>query len=774
MADSTIAVGIAVDSGPAVSGLRNLEAAAKRAGVSVEEMQARVSKASAGAATAGARMAASTKAQSPALTAASRAAAAHATQLGHVATSTQKASAATAFFARSLQGMLVVLAGGGIYKLLEGSVKALAELGDRMRDTRLSGDTLQGLRIGAAEARVSTQELNKALDSFTAISKKAVPEAKEFYKALSAINPAFVSAFQAQAGKAGGQEERLRLIADALKSAKTETERLQLAQKALGTDNERVIDMFVKGRQALDDYIGKAREYGILVDEAFIKKAQDAERTLGILSTVIADKLRVAIVDILPDLMAFLPVLEKIGVGIMDIFANALETESRPLGTLNRELEDTRAHLQRLYKDRDAAVAANGDGGWAVSLGLSDNGLADLNSRIEKYEKYYERLSKAVSGNERAQFGPTLPSGGSSAPGFPALPGRGPSSSPWDSAVNSINRHIAAMTADAEAVGKTSAEHARLRVEAQLVEAGLRSGLSEAAVRSSEKFRELGQAAQDAAQKLALARVNDQIRLDRETSFLSQQDVQIAQQLRDIYPSVADALSSVEAQAMRVNDAMKELSSSIESNLTSGLTDIVSGTKSASDGFRDMANSIIKDIERMVIRMLVIQPLMRGLQGMLGGFGFADGGVFGLPSIGNGHGLYAKGGVFANDNIPAFAKGGTFTNSIVNSPTLFRFAQGTGLMGEAGPEAIMPLKRAPDGSLGVAAHGSSGGLAGLKIEVVNPPGVPQTASVERSSDGSTLRIVLKQAVEGIMADDVSSNGPISQMISARQVGFGGR
>lgn len=86
----------------------------------------------------------------------------------------------------------------------------------------------------------------------------------------------------------------------------------------------------------------------------------------------------------------------------------------------------------------------------------------------------------------------------------------------------------------------------------------------------------------------------------------------------------------------------------------------------------------------------------------------------------------------------------------------------------------MPLKRAPDGSLGVAAHGSSGGLAGLKIEVVNPPGVPQTASVERSSDGSTLRIVLKQAVEGIMADDVSSNGPISQMISARQVGFGGR
>jgi lambda family phage tail tape measure protein len=49
-----------------------------------------------------------------------------------------------------------------------------------------------------------------------------------------------------------------------------------------------------------------------------------------------------------------------------------------------------------------------------------------------------------------------------------------------------------------------------------------------------------------------------------------------------------------------------------------------------------------------------------------------------------------------------FAKGGAFTNSIVSSPTMFKFADGgamrTGLMGEAGPEAIMPLKRGADGS----------------------------------------------------------------------------
>jgi len=68
----------------------------------------------------------------------------------------------------------------------------------------------------------------------------------------------------------------------------------------------------------------------------------------------------------------------------------------------------------------------------------------------------------------------------------------------------------------------------------------------------------------------------------------------------------------------------------------------------------------------------------------------------------------ANGSYFAN-GIAAFANGGMFTNSIVSSPTLFKFADGgamrTGVMGEAGPEAIMPLSRGSDGRLGVDANG---------------------------------------------------------------------
>lgn len=77
----------------------------------------------------------------------------------------------------------------------------------------------------------------------------------------------------------------------------------------------------------------------------------------------------------------------------------------------------------------------------------------------------------------------------------------------------------------------------------------------------------------------------------------------------------------------------------------------------------------------------------------------------------------ALGGVYGDNSVLAFAKGGTFTNQIVNNPTFFKFARGgkigTGLMGEAGPEAIMPLKRGADGSLGVEA--TIGGNTNVKV-----------------------------------------------------------
>jgi lambda family phage tail tape measure protein len=70
----------------------------------------------------------------------------------------------------------------------------------------------------------------------------------------------------------------------------------------------------------------------------------------------------------------------------------------------------------------------------------------------------------------------------------------------------------------------------------------------------------------------------------------------------------------------------------------------------------------------------------------------------------------ANGNVIAKNKIVPYAMGG-----IVNKPTLFPMANGAGLMGEAGPEAIMPLRRGANGKLGVEASGA--GMGGITVNV---------------------------------------------------------
>jgi TP901 family phage tail tape measure protein len=125
--------------------------------------------------------------------------------------------------------------------------------------------------------------------------------------------------------------------------------------------------------------------------------------------------------------------------------------------------------------------------------------------------------------------------------------------------------------------------------------------------------------------------------------------------------------------------------------------------KSVADMFLEMAAQIIAK----QMTMIILQTILKALGAVAGGGGGGGGGTvtgdFMNTEALKGFTPAANGATFSN-GIAKFASGG-----IVSSPTLFKFADGgttrTGLMGEAGPEAIMPLKRGSDGSLGVQASG---------------------------------------------------------------------
>jgi lambda family phage tail tape measure protein len=114
---------------------------------------------------------------------------------------------------------------------------------------------------------------------------------------------------------------------------------------------------------------------------------------------------------------------------------------------------------------------------------------------------------------------------------------------------------------------------------------------------------------------------------------------------------------------------------------------------------------------------------------------------------------FAKGGAF-DSGVEKFAKGGTFTNSVVSSPTLFKFAKGTGLMGEAGPEAIMPLKRDSSGNLGVRAQAPQ---SNVNVTVINNSSEKaETKETTDSRGNRSIEVVIGEMVAGEMARPNSS------------------
>ena len=167
--------------------------------------------------------------------------------------------------------------------------------------------------------------------------------------------------------------------------------------------------------------------------------------------------------------------------------------------------------------------------------------------------------------------------------------------------------------------------------------------------------------------------------------------------------------------------AIQTVSGEIGNLMTFSVKEIVSGTQTAQEVFANFLNAVANALLQTAAQMIATYVAI-GIAKMFAGFGNSSGPLPGAaPQMtpgavvtptgfqGQFAGIAAKGAYF-DGAISHFAKGGMFTNSIVSSPTLFRFADGAGfsagLMGEAGPEAIMPLTRGPGGRLGVDASGS--------------------------------------------------------------------
>ena len=195
---------------------------------------------------------------------------------------------------------------------------------------------------------------------------------------------------------------------------------------------------------------------------------------------------------------------------------------------------------------------------------------------------------------------------------------------------------------------------------------------------------------------------------------------------RDIVQNRINKLGEEIAALTNIGNIAVKVADNIGNAFAQAFQGLISGSMSAREAlgsfFKSVAENFLSMAAEIIAKqmtMIVLQTILKALGAVAGAAGstatpgaapqMTPGAILTETGFtGQFAGIAANGATFAN-GIATFARGGTFTNSIVSSPTLFKFADGgamrTGLMGEAGPEAIMPLKRGPDGRLGVDASG---------------------------------------------------------------------
>lgn len=202
--------------------------------------------------------------------------------------------------------------------------------------------------------------------------------------------------------------------------------------------------------------------------------------------------------------------------------------------------------------------------------------------------------------------------------------------------------------------------------------------------------------------------------------------IEDARSYRETSAAVAELrreLSGLSRESGAVERSADRLADRLSGALSRSVDQLVFRGAKLSDVLRNIGLSLSRSLLSAALK-----PVQNALSGSLTGaigslVGFAEGGVI-------------AGGRPLSRQVEAFARGG-----VVAGPTLFPTRGGLGLMGEAGPEAILPLARGPDGRLGV----STGASAAPPVQVSVRIATPDAESFRRSR--SQIAAQLARAVD---------------------------
>jgi len=652
----------------------------------------------------------------------------------------KNASLATNILYTGLKSLAAVAVTGGVVALAKSAIDLADDMRDLSQRTGVGIETLGQFKVAAELSGTSIEGVAKGL---TLLNKNMVAAAAGGEGAAAAFKTIGVATTEAD-GTLRKADKVFLDVADRFAALRDGPEKAALAMKIFGKSGAELIPILNLGSKEI-------QRFGLGIGPDFANKADAFNDSLGIMKaqvTVLTVQIGSALLPVLSGLVTVIGqaatfvgnlatefykaiggaaglqqiaaaliktmvVLGSVTAGVfiatnVTTFATALRgvlTVLRPMVILQRTLlaiETARASVLGVIAALQtpgpaqtkaiAAVAAGTLGTFALVAGVGKM-IDDLTKRIG------DTLGKGL----QMPSIPTPPPGAT-----PDISGLRTGDGGKQKAKDEAARRREALLASQEALKQSRGELAVVRET---------NPVKKIALEYEEKRRALI-AASDKAFRDALSG-EQQANIQRQRSIdLRRLEIERinagTQAFRDFYGAGFEAgmsgelfYISVEKTTSAMEDFNAGISSYIESigalgsnlsnvatNAFKGMEDaIVSLTTTGAFNFRQFALSFVEDITRMLTRLYIILPLLQGFKSLTGGGGLLNIASGLNPSVG-----------FGASSFTGFAMGG-----VVNRPTMFTFADGgagrLGLMGEAGTEAILPLRRGRDGRLGVQAGG---------------------------------------------------------------------
>ncbi|MCK1684241.1 hypothetical protein IVA87_33865 [Bradyrhizobium sp. 147] len=592
---------------------------------------------------------------------------------------TQGAAGGAVLGFRSLLGVLgplsIAVSGiVGVFKLMgyatelaKEKIEEFNEIAEKAAKSNVSTDFFQRFTKSGEQLRLTVDEVNAALERFNNASRDQLggsalgQRVDELKKAGNFEGNSGVGAL----GNATETEAKLRATVQLIREAFESGQRLaglDIAKNAFGPE---ITDRLRQDATFLDQMLETAQKLSAdkIVSDDQVGQAIQLKTRLEEAQKVLAEKFKPIQDD-----------LAKLGVNYHESWIGVVET-------MSSAVENANALYAAIKRIPDALADAGSSSFWTKltevtgKLGLNSDpkslgiifpgepGFADdparsrLAAGLNNPEAVRRAMQQTIDAQSRVRGDTSI---------APAK-AQNDVADAYDRAIESLQKHTSRLQADTAAVGLGAGALEEYRAKSALLTAAQQAGIPVQG-EVAKKIDEISRAAGAAGEALAKARVASEIKFGAGSAFLTQEDVQIAQQLRGIYgDDIPAAMASSQAAALRLVDANRQVASAISGGLTAAIADSIDGTKTAGQAFGDFAKVALRAIEEVIIKLLVVGPLMRSLQGAFGGFD-----LFGGGGSGSAMGTIQVG----SQLFPQFAGGTDYAPG------------GPAIVGENGPEIV--------------------------------------------------------------------------------------